>query len=164
MEGCEMRTKGIFLTLLTMILALTFPGMSVCATEQQTDKTDSGGATLDQKAIDYFNANGIYYYDPNEETDAEDSDKLIAEMTEEILTQRQEISDMERLVQAEKAQILAMQEQVTYMGFMLLGLTVMLICVIAYSIRMWFVYRNRAGGTTRSDTDAMKIINFHQHP
>ncbi len=156
-----MKKKGRFLSLF-IFLALTFPGMSVCAAEQQTDNADSEESAISQEVIDYFNSNEIYYYNPN----SEDSNELIAEMAEEILIQRQEIVDMEVLVQVEKAQVLAMQERVTNMGIALFILATMLAIIVAYNIRLWLTHHDHKMEDDRTDgsgSTKIKVIDFRQH-
>jgi len=156
-----MKKKGRFLSLF-IFLALTFPGMSVCDAEQQTDNAASEESAISQEVIDYFNSNEIYYYNPN----SEDSNELIAEMAEEILIQRQEIVDMEVLVQVEKAQVLAMQERVTNMGIALFILATMLAIIVAYNIRLWLTHHDHKMEDDRTDgsgSTKIKVIDFRQH-
>ncbi len=160
-----MKKKGRFLSLF-IFLALTFPGMSVCAAEQQTDNTDSEESAISQEVIDYFNSNEIYYYNLNSEAKIKDSNELIAEMAKEILIQKQEIADMEVLVQVEKAQVLAMQERVTNMGIALFILATMLAIIVAYNIRLWLTHHDHKMEDDRTDgsgSTKIKVIDFRQH-
>lgn len=140
--------------------------MSVCAAEQQTDNADSEESAISQEVIDYFNSNEIYYYNPNSEAKIKDNNELVAEMAEEILIQKQEIADMEVLVQVEKAQVLAMQERVTNMGIALFILATMLAIIVAYNIRLWLTHHDHKMGDDRTDgsgSTKIKVIDFRQH-
>lgn len=134
MEGIEMRVKIIFLALLT-IVALTFPGMSVCATELQTDKTESGEEEISKSVVDYFYNNDIFYYNPeNTEADNVEGQELIAQLIKENLTQKQQILDMEDTLQFEKEQITSMQERMNLLGASIALLLIVLSADLGYHV------------------------------
>lgn len=73
---------------------------------------------------------------------------------------------MQILVQVEKAQVLAMQEQVTNMGIALFILATMLAIIVAYNIRLWLTRHDHKMEDNRADgsvSTKIKVIDFRQH-
>lgn len=155
-----MNMRRLFLVLLT-IIALTFPGMSVCATELQTDETESGG-DLDQTAVEDFYNDEIFYYNPDG-IEADDAEELIAQLIDENLAQKQQILDMKDALQFEKEQRTIMQEQMNFLGAGIALMFVLLIGLIIYSVRKGLIFRTDVEAELGPDSATVKIIEFKRH-
>ncbi len=155
-----MNMRRLFLTLLT-IIALTFPGMSVCATELQTDETESG-EEADQSLVDTFNSDEIFYYNPDS-AKMSDTEEIIAQLLEENLAQKQQILDMEDALQFEKEQRAAIQGQMNLLCIGIVGMFIVLIGLIIYSFRKGLIFRTDVETEVNSDSATIKIIEFKRH-
>lgn len=128
--------KRLFLLLLT-IFALTFPGMSVCATEQQTESADTGDSgAISQEELDLFSNTGIYYYNPDYDDDTT-SEEVITGMQNLIVSQNEQIQLMEQIIQEKDEQIAIMQQGVDRLGPVIAILTIIIIGLVIYQCYIW---------------------------
>lgn len=145
--------RKIFLTLL-IIFALTFPGMSVCATEQQTDPADAGDteAEVGQKELDLFSDAGVYYYNPDYDREVP-PEVIITEMYDFILSQDEQIQMMEDIIQAKDDQIAMMQKRVDRLGPIVAASVILIAGLIIYNIYVWRMAH---------DKNNSKIVDFRR--
>lgn len=126
-----MKTKRIFLTLLT-IIALTFPGMSVCATELQTDETESGETEVTQATVKFFDNSDIFYYKPDDvaiqDTVPDDSYGKDGYISPEDLLLMQALDEL----QAQKEQTRLLQQRQKTLGILITLLLIVLSFDIGY--------------------------------
>ncbi len=127
----DMRTKRLFLSLLT-IIALTFPGMSVCATELQTDETESGETEVAQATVKFFEENDIFYYKSNDvaiqDTVPDDSYGKDEYLSPEDLLLMQALDEL----QAQKEQTRLLQQRQKTLGISITLLLIVLSFDIGY--------------------------------
>lgn len=136
--------KRLFLTLLTCF-TLIFPGISVCATELQTDIEDSGDPAND---VSKFYNNDIFYYKPESAALKEvlSSTSPYPHFMTYGLTDKdyQTVVSYDDLREAYSMLLddtLAMQRRLNYFGRALVCLMLMLFCIIVYNVVTWFKHR-----------------------
>lgn len=137
--------KRLFLTLLTCF-ALIFPGISVCATELQTDIEDSGDPV--EEVSNFYDNNDIFYYKPESAAlkEALSSASPYPHFMTYGLTDKdyQTVVSYDDLREAYSMLLddtLAMQRRLNYFGRALACLMFMLFCIIVYNVVTWFKHR-----------------------